>query len=157
MIKVSYLLRSGTQSCGCLQREVAVAVGERSRTHGRSRTPIYNTWNLMLQRCRNPNNPRYADWGGRGIMVCERWLSFENFYADMGDRPPNRTLHRVDNDGPYSPENCEWADDLTQRTSKRPQRKANRGCSEPGCERAYRARGLCAMHYLQQYRAAKRN
>lgn len=70
---------------------------------------IYRVWGNMVQRCTNPNLDRYKDYGGRGITVCDRWLnSFEAFYADVGDRPDDMFLDRIDNDGNYEPGNVRW-------------------------------------------------
>lgn len=116
-------LRSGkSQSCGCIRREM---VTEHNTSHGQSGTSEYWIWKAMIQRCTNPNDQRWADYGGRGITICQRWReSFEAFYADMGPRPVGLTLERVDNDAGYSPGNCKWATRAEQARNKRPSRRS---------------------------------
>lgn len=87
------------------------------------RSPTYNSWMNMIQRCTNPNRPDWERYGGRGITVCEAWSDFATFLADMGERPTGRTLDRVDNEGGYEPDNCRWATAVEQRRNQRPRRR----------------------------------
>lgn len=115
------LLNGNTRSCGCLSKESSAAVCRSRATHGGRDTPEYGVWWSMRQRCDNPANKAFANYGGRGIRVCERWQSFENFRADMGMRPSDElSIDRIDNDGNYEPGNCRWATAKEQRANQRP-------------------------------------
>lgn len=117
---VTQSLKSGnTKSCGCYNREVVVGL---KTTHGHAGSPEYVSWASMKNRCNNKKGNRYADWGGRGIRVCDRWNgSFENFLEDMGERPSiEHTIDRYpDVNGNYEPDNCRWATPKQQNRNKR--------------------------------------
>jgi hypothetical protein len=112
------LQTGNTSSCGCLKREIIT-------THGLSGHELFHTWQMMIERCENPNVENFHLYGGRGIKVCERWRhSFPNFLADMGERPsPNHSVDRYPNlDGNYEKDNCRWATQRQQTLNRRKSR-----------------------------------
>ncbi len=112
IINISSVKMGKTKSCGCLHKKILT-------THGMYGTRTYTSWVAMKERCFNPNNKRYKDYGGRGITVCPRWLKFENFFEDMGDRPQGKTLDRKNNDKGYCKSNCRYATPTEQNNNKR--------------------------------------
>jgi hypothetical protein len=120
-IRLSNLVNGTSKSCGCYASELTSArnlKGRHSHTRKGWRSPTYLTWEAMRRRCDDPENISYARYGGRGITYPRKWIKFENFLRDMGERPPNKTLDRKNNDRNYSKSNCRWATRSEQRLNQ---------------------------------------
>lgn len=139
-------LRSGdTRSCGCLRREMTAARARvNHRRHGHHGSVEYMTWTRIRNRCRNPNHQDWANYGGRGIKVCDRWDSFELFLADMGPRPSGTSIDRIDVNGNYEPTNCRWATPTEQARNKRTSSMVT-----------FRGRTQCISAWAEEYGVSK--
>lgn len=124
-------VRAGTtKSCGCKRNSrPSVSSGDARVKHGfapdgeANRSGAYKSWRTMRRRCHDPKRADYYLYGGRGITICKRWDEFANFYDDMGARPANRTLDRIDSNWNYTPSNCRWATSAEQLRNRRSPKK----------------------------------
>lgn len=116
----SHLVNGNTRSCGCLKDELT---SKRHKTHGhtidRKISPTYHTWAGMIARCSNVNHASYRLYGAIGITVCDRWLKFENFLSDMGEKPKGTSIDRINPSKGYFKDNCRWATDSQQAINKK--------------------------------------
>ncbi len=118
LVNLQSIIREKSKNCGCINNK---QIGNLNKTHQKYKTSEYIIWKSMKARCNNPNNKYY---GGRGIKVCDRWFnSFENFINDMGKKPNEYSIDRIDSNGNYEPTNCRWADKETQIKNRRNYKK----------------------------------
>lgn len=114
------LRNGGTKSCGCFTRDCTIARSTiHNYSHRNSYVPVYRTWADMIQRCTNPKNNGFQNYGGRGIQIDPDWMQFLNFLKDMGEPEPGMTLERKDVNGNYCKSNCCWIPRAKQNQNKR--------------------------------------
>lgn len=138
------LAQGNTKSCGCLLKD-------KNKTHGLSKTPTWHSWKNMKDRCCNPNHYAFNDYGGRGIKIHEEWNSFESFLSDMGVKPSDKTLERVDNNKGYSPDNCVWASKTSQSRNRRPQKRNRFNVSGVTLDKTGKYRSVIIADRKQHY------
>lgn len=129
IIKNTSVRQGVSRSCGCLQKQAAIksshCMHNANTKHSMSYSREYSSWQAMKTRCTNTKHDNYPLYGGRGIRYCSEWEIFDNFYKDMGNRPKETTLDRINPSDNYYKDNCRWADKFVQANNKRKRRKAN--------------------------------
>lgn len=147
------VIKGSTKSCGCWHIEESSArMTDMNMTHGMSYTRTHSIWRGIKDRCLNPRNSAYSNYGGRGISVCDRWLEYTNFLEDMGERPEGMSIERVDNNKGYNPENCIWADRVTQGNNRRNNRSVViEGVKYKSIATAIRETGLTKAYITYHY------
>lgn len=119
-VTLGSVLKAGhAKSCGCLRVEAGRQTGLNGVKHGKIKTPTYRSWQSMKDRCLNKKSRNIVWYGEKGVKVCEQWMTYEGFLADMGERPEGMTLDRINPFGDYEPDNCRWADAATQKANTR--------------------------------------
>lgn len=137
------------------ERKHPIGENAYSYKHGKWDHYLYKTWRNMISRCENKNDHAYKNYGARGIYVCEEWHDINSFISDMGDRPEGASLDRINNDGPYSPQNCRWATNAQQsrnrRFAKLDMETAQKIRSEPRRSRNGRGPGMTKKQIAEKY------
>lgn len=129
IVRIDHLVSGNTRSCGCLK---SAPENHRSSSRAQSRPGMYRIWQGIWDRCTNPKVPSFADYGARGVVVCERWKSFAAFVEDMGPRPsPRHSVDRKSVNGNYEPKNCRWATPALQNKNRRSSKSVLRDRMQP--------------------------